>query len=361
MQTYDPSGGVGICSYAISPPFLPLHRLLYYLSLFFALIWPRPPPLIKGAFAYALTQSAIAALYSMIMALPMPAPLDSPQNLDVLPVWAMLSVAAISLPAFLNWNRTVERNKSARPIVRFWGILITLGTACALVNLRVYSRISKDSQDLYSSPDSPDYLSRLIEDCQALSQTKRVMRPLSHVGTVNPDVFTYKDNFWRMWSVTPYLTFIPLAVGAIACLISIAPPSKTRSSQAPEVSSNSDPLLEGSTEAKLFRGLEYYIKVRRYFVALTPGFWITTLVLNEMFVLYDMGGTYGLPVTEELYEVGQWGVWAGLGVVVVASVVHSFAVATPQKVQVTMYNGGQQDLQHLGHEGTEYGGIGRRV
>lgn len=334
--------------YAISPPFLPLHRLLYYICLSSAVLYPTPPPLIKGALAYSLTQSSIYALYSIIMALPRPSPVTSTQNLDVLPVWAMLSLAAITLPAFLNWNRNMARSKALRPIVRIWGVLITLGTACAFINLRIYSRLLKPA----SSPKSeyPPYLTNDLSQCQALPQSKRVMRPQSHVRTLDPFFLTHRNNFTRIWDVTPYLTFIPLAIGALACIVSIAPPptSKKRST-APEVASTSDPILEESNEANLFKGLSIYLRIRKILVALTPAVWITSLVLNELFLLQDLDGPLKLPVTEELYEVGQWGVWAGLGVVVLAGIVNE--AVRDRKVKVVMYDGGE----------AEYGGVGRVV
>ena len=135
----------GICVFPVSPTLLPLHRLLYYLSLILAVLYPTPPPIIKGAFAYSLATSAIAAIYSIILALPHPQGITNrdPQNLDVLPLWSVLATAAISLPMFLLWNRNVSpRYSIARPIVRIWGLLITFGTACAFVNLRQLYRIA---------------------------------------------------------------------------------------------------------------------------------------------------------------------------------------------------------------------------
>ena len=118
----------GICVFSVSPILLPLHRLLYYLLLALAVLCPTPPPIIKGALAYSLKNSVIAAIYSIILALPRPQGIINrdPQNLDVLPLWSILATAATSLPVFLLWKRHVTaRCSPARPIVRIWGYLIT--------------------------------------------------------------------------------------------------------------------------------------------------------------------------------------------------------------------------------------------
>jgi hypothetical protein len=67
-----------ICIYPISPAYEVLHRYLYYTSLILSVLYPTPPPLVKGAFAYSLTISSTASLYAILI-LAMPLPLPQPQ------------------------------------------------------------------------------------------------------------------------------------------------------------------------------------------------------------------------------------------------------------------------------------------
>jgi len=301
----------GLCTFPISPTLLPLHRLLYYLSLLVALLYPTPPPLIKGAFAYSLTYAAIAALYSiLILALPYAHPLSSPLNLDVLPLWPVLATAAIALPAFLHWNPNLAHRNAARPIVRAWGILVTAGAACAFVNLAAFKSVAAAAR---GPGVPPDWLTSTLQQCLAVAPPARLLRNPAHVALLDPAVLA-TPLFRRVADVTGPLTFVPLAFGAVACLVTIAPVRPPAAHD--EVFASAD-LLDDRVATAFGFLRTAYLRLRRLVVSLTPGCWMVVVVLGEMFLL----GT-SLPVTEEAYEVGQWGVWAGLGLVAAAAVVN---------------------------------------
>jgi hypothetical protein len=313
----------GLCTFPISPTLLPLHRLLYYLSLLSALLYPTPPPLIKGAFAYSLTYAAIASLYSiLILALSSAHPLQPPLNLDILPLWPILATAAISLPAFLHYNPNLAARTAARPIVRAWGLLITAGAACAFINLAAVASAAH-------GPVLPD---TMLQQCRAVTPPPRLLRNPAHVGLLDPAVLA-TPLFRRVADVTGPLTFVPLAFGAVACLVTIAPARAPAAHD--EVFVSAEVLDDGAATAFGFLHAAY-LRLRWLVVGLTPGVWVVVVVLGEMFLL----GT-GLPVAEEAYEVGQWGVWAGLGLVAAAAVVNWVVGSRDGGV-----NGGLEVIRH---------------
>lgn len=336
----------GICVFPVSPTLLPLHRLLYYLSLALAVLYPTPPPIIKGAFAYSLTTSAIAAIYSIILALPQPQGITNrnPQNLDVLPLWSVMATAAISLPMFLLWNRNVTpRYSPVRPIVRIWGLLVTFGAACAFVNIRqIYGTAS------YADGDPTN---ATLEQCRALN-AGRTLRDIRHVQLIAP-WFLSDDAMSKILSVTPALTFIPVAVGALACLFTL--PTKNQDAttmSAPEMTI-SDDLLDNRTSRAFKLVLEVYDPIRKLILWCCPAFWIAVVALNENFFLHEGEWALGTYSTEKMFEVGQWGVWAGLGLVMLAGMVDY--ITGKKRPSPKVYT-------REGDEGViNYGGVGQEV
>lgn len=333
----------GICVFPVSPTLLPLHRLLYYLSLALAVLYPTPPPIIKGAFAYSLTTSAIAAIYSIILALPHPQGITNrdPQNLDVLPLWSILASAAISLPMFLFWNRNVTPHYSTvRPIVRVWGLLITFGTACAFVNIRqIYGTAS------YTDGDPTN---ATLERCRALD-AGRTLRDIRHVQLIAPWFLTD----YNVLRVTPALTFISLAIGTLSCLFTM--PTKNTDAaamSAPEMTI-SDDLLDNRTSRAFKLMLKVYDPIRTLILWCSPVFWIAVVALNENFFLHKGEWALGTYSTEQMYEVGQWGIWAGLGLVMLAGLVDYL---TGKKKPLPNFHT-RESLEGV----VNYGGVGQEV
>ena len=336
----------GICVFPVSPSFLPLHRLLYYLSLALAVLYPTPPPIIKGAFAYSLTTSAVAAIYSIILALPHPQGITNrdPQNLDVLPLWSILATAAISLPMFLLWNRNVTpRYSTVRPIVRIWGLLITFGTGCAFVNIRqIYGTASYDDGDPTNAT---------LEQCRALD-AGRTLRDIRHVQLIAP-WFLGDDAMGNILRVAPALTFIPLAVGALVCLFTMPPKSADAAAMSAPEMAISDDLLDNRTSRAFRLVLKIYDPIRTLILWCSPAFWIAVVALNENFFLHKGEWALGTYSTEKMYEVGQWGVWAGLGLVMLAGMVDYI---TGKKKPLPKF------YTRAGDEGVvNYGGVGQEV
>jgi hypothetical protein len=300
-----------VCVYPLSPTYLVLHRYLYYLSLILSVLYPTPPPLIKGAFAFSLTYSSTAALYSiLILALPLPSTTPI-LNLDVLGLWAVLAPASILVLPLLTWSRNLQgaRSKSARPIIRIWGIVVLIGAACTFVLLR-------KAQDIANSVDASAVL-----DCQALATAANAQK--LHLRDPNNVLSVpYGLIFSPLYSILSTrlipLTFIPLAFGAISSLVTISLPIplKTSSQSWPgheifSTDSMSTSPLTGARKA--------FLLLRRMVLYLTPGWLIPVMVVNELYLLE--GWPSGIPEAESMYAVGQWGLFAGLGLVSAAAAV----------------------------------------
>ncbi len=74
--------------------------------------------------------------------------------------------------------------------------------------------------------------------------------------------------------------------------------------------------------------------------------WIVVLVLNEI-LLWRLE----IPLREGTGEVGQWGVWAGLGLVVVGGFIHQL-VPKPKL---------GKSAESDGHGNLDFGGVGTVV
>lgn len=60
-----------------------------------------------------------------------------------------------------------------------------------------------------------------------------------------------------------------------------------------------------------------YLGIQRLVLVTSPGFFLGTVVLNDKFLLKSW-----IPEAEEMYEIGQWGLLAGLVLVSAAAVVN---------------------------------------
>lgn len=281
----------GLCIHPPSPTLLPLHRLLYYLSLLLSLLYPTPPPLIKGAFAYSLTYAATSALYAILI-LALPTSPSSPTNLDILPLWPILATAAIALPALLHWNPNLAPRSPARPLIRAWGLLITAATVCAYLSLRPIAALAQSN-------------TTTVAQCLAAPPPRHPLRNPAHAALLDPAVFA-TPLLNRVLHVTPPLTFVPLFFGALGCLFTIPPAAHA------EVSASAELLQDGHVPAAFAAVHVGYLRLRGLVVSLTPAVWVVVVVLGEMFLLGP--GMRGVG-TEEVYEVGQWGVWVGVALV----------------------------------------------
>lgn len=328
-----------ICIYPISPSYALLHRTLYYTSLILSVIYPTPPPLIKGAFAYSLTYSSIAALYAiLILALPHPTTSEGQIiNLDIPALWAVLSPASILLLPLLTWSRSLQ--SSARPIIRIWGILVLVGAACTFALLQ-------QSQSNINSLDESTGLNCSVLATAAEAQKLKLRDPNSVLSV------SYDRIFGPLYSLLATrlapLTFIPLFFGALPCLITIATSIPSKSPQT-ETWHGVEISTTPTTTSPLGPFLNVFLTLRLLILYLSPYLLLPVLIVNEVYLLMDWATSTGIPEAEKVFEVGQWGLWAGLGLVSAAAGVNWLASNRMREVtQVGEVGDGTDDFVGMG-------------
>jgi hypothetical protein len=321
-----------ICVYPLSPTYLPLHRYLYYVSLTLSVLYPTPPPLVKGAFAFSLSYSSTAALYAFLVTAIYPyGPIV---NLDIFGLWAILSSATIVILPLLQWTKNLKGagSASARPIIRIWGVLVIVATICIFVLLAKLKPIIDQSEDLEG----------VIGTCQLISSSSETPR----LRLRNPEdvlLAAYEPVFGQIfdWIIRRIsgLVFLPATFGLITCLFTVVhhPPMHQE-----------DRTVHGdfpstSTEPTLFFAVQNgFVYLRTVVVCLTPLLLIPTIVINEFYLM--KGRETGLIEGEKIYEVGQWGVWVGAGLVGAAALVNSIARKTKRTETKVVIGGGIGDV-----------------
>jgi hypothetical protein len=290
------------CLYPLSTTYLPFHRYLYYASLFLSVVYPTPPPFIKGAFAFSLTYSATAALYALLITCQDISPLA---NLDIFGLWSVLSAAGTLILPLLAWNKNLNSSsgKSARSIVRIWGVWMTVGSICTLVAMLRTQHVVKFSNTTTNNQ----------AECLSLAQSAKLRFKLRNPPAIL--VGEYNEIFGPLYdsiiNYTIVLAILPLFFGLVCCLITIRParPKDTADAWTELCVSSS----EGNISAcDAFRG--GYLGIQKIVLVLSPCFFIAVLAINESFLLKKW-----IMEAEEMYEVGQWGLLAGLGLVSAAA------------------------------------------
>ncbi|KAH8815441.1 hypothetical protein F5884DRAFT_178536 [Xylogone sp. PMI_703] len=309
-----------VCVNPVSPNYLIHHRYVYYLSVALPLIYPFTsyftgcetpcnPPLVKAAYAYALTYSGTAALYAILL-LASPRDVDSlPINLDIFGVWAVLSVAGCALLAFLQWDRVLrdeKQSKTSRPIFRIWGVWITVGIICVFVAL------------VKSKPDSEGLSALSQVDCLAMAKSQSLhfrLRTPEEVEVRDYDrIFGSEYNHLKH-SGAP-LMFIALFWGLLCCLFTVSSPRVTVPCKEEDCGTPS------SKDERFFYLRRGYTIARRAALFCVPAYLILNIVFNEIYLQKGRRGDGGIPFAEKSYQVGQWGLPVGMSLLTVASVVH---------------------------------------
>ena len=123
-----------------------LPRVLFYVTLLFALVAKAHEWLIAGALAAALSYSGVAAIHACLLVWRGP----GWGELDQQALIAILSASCIITVPLLNWSRTlrylgVQRKNNGtiktsqdlptRTIIVYWGFLVTVGFLCLFVSL----------------------------------------------------------------------------------------------------------------------------------------------------------------------------------------------------------------------------------
>jgi hypothetical protein len=315
-----------ICVNAISPTYEPIHRYVYYVSLLLSVIYPTPPPLVKGAFAFSLTYSSTAALYAILLLSitpksPTSTSSSTTTNLDIPALYAILSAAAIVVLPLQTWTKSLSR--SARNIIRVWVVFITIGLCCTFV-LLVRSKALASPAQRIASDSIVD-----VATCEASASATHMKFKLR--DPQNVEVADFDRVFGDLYTIAVKklspLVFLPLVFGLLACLVTVHP-SKNMDHRPNGSVSNSTyssnlefglgaGVSSASLSSKKSPSRQFFLWVRNVLLGLTPAFWIAVVVVNELYLL--KGGAGGIPEVEGLYEVGQWSLLTGLGFVAAAA------------------------------------------
>ncbi|RHZ50661.1 uncharacterized protein CDV56_103324 [Aspergillus thermomutatus] len=119
------------CVYPISGQYALLQRVLYYALLLFSIISRKTPWLVAGALGAAMTYAGSAAVHAAILA---GTSHNSLLDLDSLGIFAIVTVGSLVVTVFFHWSELL-RESPARPVFQYWGLLMVVGTFCAVVAL----------------------------------------------------------------------------------------------------------------------------------------------------------------------------------------------------------------------------------
>ncbi|MCJ1436675.1 hypothetical protein MMC27_006056 [Xylographa pallens] len=131
-----------VCWYPLSGNYGRLPRILFYLTLLFALLARTHQWLIAGALAAALTYSGTAAIHACLLVWRGP----SSGEMDFWALLAILSSSCILTVPLINWSSTLrtlgaKRDKydsASRTIIIYWGFLVAVGFLCCFVAIWDY-------------------------------------------------------------------------------------------------------------------------------------------------------------------------------------------------------------------------------
>ncbi|EXJ70278.1 uncharacterized protein A1O5_06346 [Cladophialophora psammophila CBS 110553] len=107
------------CVYPISGTYGLLPRLLYYVTLIFAIFGRRTEWLIIGALVSALTYAGTTAIHLMALVSSKSGVFD----LDIMGAWAVLSTGALAYIGIIHWSSTLRATR-ARVVMICWGCLV---------------------------------------------------------------------------------------------------------------------------------------------------------------------------------------------------------------------------------------------
>ncbi|ETI28365.1 hypothetical protein G647_00814 [Cladophialophora carrionii CBS 160.54] len=110
------------CVYAISGTYGLLPRILYYVTLVFAIFGRRSEWLVIGALVSALTYAGTASIHIMALVTSKVDVFD----LDIMAAWAVLSTGALAYIGIIHWSSTL-RDSRARVVMICWGVLVGIG------------------------------------------------------------------------------------------------------------------------------------------------------------------------------------------------------------------------------------------
>ncbi|CEL08534.1 hypothetical protein ASPCAL11683 [Aspergillus calidoustus] len=324
-----------LCVYPLSGVYAPLQRILFYVLLSFGVIGRRQRWLVAGALASAMTYCGAAAIQSFFLIAKAKSPVV---DLDIYGVFAVTSTGFMLTAPLLAWSTTLQSaEREIRMIISLWSLLIAIGAI--LTTAGIYIRADSEGPECFGpESDITSAVSTLYNastDCtyacfaekhplfrsgsDALAWKNQLDAPRDITAVFVPNISASMLSAIIVWTwvirkgnavlLQPPPVFTRFELGWVSARLfgkqrgrrdHAVPPLRLRSTQRPEVQYRFPKLVEA---------FQYY------FVLGSSAVFIVNLVMNEVRLR-------SLPTNEMPYEVGQWGPWVGVGLILLAELLN---------------------------------------
>jgi hypothetical protein len=297
-----------VCIAPLSSPYSLLPRVHTY-ALIAALIIPLPRGwLFRAALAAFTTRTAIFAIDAAVILHAVsgattlttePVPLDSVVVLEI------LGLAVIVACWLLLASRRASES-SARPLIRIWAGVVTVGFILSFVAV---AKLGTFVATAHHRATETEY-----DECEGIW-----MDVLDVFGTPET-VPVLGEMGWKFGWVERRVGIPALIFSAVALLGIFLPKGRTFVARAVDVEENSPEMLRnGSGAMQRQLGPVHQVLVVLLWLGL-PAMSIFMAVSTEQYLQIM---TSNIPSVEKMGSVGQWGVWAGTGAVLVATLINA--------------------------------------
>lgn len=305
-----------VCVYQLSGQYGLLSRLLFYVVIVFAAVGSSHVWLIAGALTSALIYSGTAVVHAFILAIGTKALYD----LDVVGVWAVLSVSCLAIQPMFEWSHVIPKLQS-RMIFGFWGSLVAFGTIMAFVTLlrdwpsepAYRSNDGVRLQSFWGTTDPAFSCSYTCFDKQQILRSPTDMITLS------------RKRAFGIGCALILITSGNVIMGVIVGLISFARvPQKKTEQELRAIIARNEPRRGDTPNTSIAKAqarnhanaeLQAGALPHKTCSSLNLILCLVVLVANEIYLLQDGG----LPCNESLYSIGQWAPWVGVALALVAA------------------------------------------
>jgi hypothetical protein len=287
------------CVYAVSGQYGLLPRVLYYALLIFTVFTHRYKWLVAGAAASAMTFSGSAAIHAIIL-VALPRSVTSPIDLDVFGAYAASATGLIFIIPIMSFSKSL-RTLTGRVLIRVWGVLMFVGTACAITAMwRPWAHESPCVTKEGNLLTSMDQLDVATFNCTySCFDTKNVIRGSSDVIAIPVRELNN--------SAILQLFICALGIGLLTCSNLIAyfafsPRAKTGGQRA-------GPPQNSSCMFWIYMSATFF----------SPFMFLLNISSIEAFFRSSK-----IPISEQPNLVGQWSVVMGAGLVIVAAAINKW-------------------------------------
>jgi hypothetical protein len=336
-----------LCVYPLSGFYSPLQRILFYVLLSFGVIGRRQRWLVAGALASAMTYCGAAAIQSFFLIAKVK---SSVVDLDIYGVFAVTSAGFMLTAPLLLWSTTLQTaEREIRTIISLWSLLIVVGAILATAG--IYVRAEAEGPACLGPEADLDIASAVSTlynasgDCTYACFAET--RPLFRSGS---DALAWKNQLDAPNDLTAM--FLPTVAASIPSGIIVwiwliikkdsasarllrPPPVFTRFElgwlgarllrktrrRDPERDRDADgdrvvfpPSILAPVRIQ-HRFPRLILAYQYYFVLGSSGVFVVNIVMNEVRLR-------SLPTNEMPYEVGQWGPWVGVGLILLAELLN---------------------------------------